>query len=719
MSLIKEVRLKYQTTNSNGYVQSLTNYKLCLNDGVGERGFGKNDRFITVKTVDKNTNQESVVTTPPLGASYPNNRRYKDYSDDDIIEDWVNNQDKQGNNFSILQNPWQDDLPVKRNYGFGDYYLSNGSRVNIKWTSVLDFTYQNGEIKTAYGYEYDEDTDTYIDSNDGDVLPDYLFSGGRPGFNLFGKITSNFIVIGGEKWSDDNGNEIGTIYVDNQKLPPVGGYSFGLEKSYDELLDIHVGSVLDGNPTTYFEADPSGDGFVPVYNFYGEPYDDIGLPYYVSSIKGEAIEKKVTIWPDSESEDVDTYGYFQISEDNKIKPFSEVKIGSTQSESTEKSWRGNIADRDILDEIISIWKKQVPNYDLEFCNIDQLTSSGGSEYCRLIEYKSPVAKPDNPTEPEEEPLKTEESEQGNNKIKLSVVLPEDLELRVKEDLNELKVYIGDPPLSPSDFVFQDDFDNLEELDPEYYESDFAGFEELSEPPFSEYEPGAGDGAHEDSNVPVGGTDNVVSGNGGPTPGSSVNAEGARINVTKTFSGWRRKIIDAYGWPILVEKKGNEYYGIKSGDNGGRNVYKIDYNYKKKWTSTFKYVSKSGKVIVNRKLHKDMQAPLKYALEKIEAAGFISGVSKISASVYARDTTGAPGVLSGHSFGVAMDFNSDKYGYGNAAYKRYLEDVKNPSSKNYKYAKAIQILASTGKFYWGGNYSGTKDTHHFTFNPFKS
>ena len=474
MSLIKEVRLKWETTNSSGYTESISNYKLCL-----EEGRKKNDRMIRVKRVDKETKQESYDTNLELYFDY--NRRYKDFTDDDYIDAWISTQNNKlpgSTYFSILQNPWLDDLPVKRNYGTGDYYLSNGSRVNIKWTSKLDFTYQNGEIKTAYGYEYDEDSDTYIDSG-GDVLPDYLFNnGGRPGFNLFGKLISNFTFISGERWSDDEGNEIGTRYVDNQKLPPIGGYSFGLEKSYDELLAMHVDSVLAGSPTTYFENDHNGD-LVPVYNFYGEPYDGVGLPFNVSMIKGEAIEKTIVIRPDSESEDVDTYGYFQISEDNKIKPFSEVKIGSTQSESKEKKWDGSIADKDILNEIISFWKKQVPDYDIEICNFDQLTSSGGSEFCRLVEYKSPIDAPPDPEPPKE----TEESEQGKDGIKLTVVLPEDLELKVKEDLDDLKVYIGDPPLNPGafgDFVFQDDFDNLEELDPEFYESSFSAEEESPE-----------------------------------------------------------------------------------------------------------------------------------------------------------------------------------------------------------------------------------------------
>ena len=130
MSLIKEVRLKWETTNSSGYTESISNYKLCL-----EEGRKKNDRMIRVKRVDKETKQESYDTNLELYFDY--NRRYKDFTDDDYIDAWISTQNNKlpgSTYFSILQNPWLDDLPVKRNYGTGDYYLSNGSRVNIKWT---------------------------------------------------------------------------------------------------------------------------------------------------------------------------------------------------------------------------------------------------------------------------------------------------------------------------------------------------------------------------------------------------------------------------------------------------------------------------------------------------------------------------------------------------------------------------------------------------------
>lgn len=141
----------------------------------------------------------------------------------------------------------------------------------------------------------------------------------------------------------------------------------------------------------------------------------------------------------------------------------------------DKKFGGNVDDISIVESVIFYWKSQTLNYDdLDLCDPN-------NEFCNIIEYKSPIGDPQ-PEEPEPTPTKESVQTQGTPKIKLSVVLPEELELKVKEDLNEVKVYIGDPPLKPGEFVFQDDFDNLEELDPEYMEEPFEGEEEAEEVP---------------------------------------------------------------------------------------------------------------------------------------------------------------------------------------------------------------------------------------------
>jgi len=191
------------------------------------------------------------------------------------------------------------------------------------------------------------------------------------------------------------------------------------------------------------------------------------------------------------------------------------------------------------------------------------------------------------------------------------------------------------------------------------------------------------------------------------------------DVTRTVENSNRKaIINKYGWPIKVEQRGSRYYGIKKGTNSGRVVYELDPAYKNQWVTKFTYTYKGGTTFT-KKLHQGLHDPLRNVLKQIEDAGFKGGIKNIDASVYARDTTNAPGLLSGHSFGVAMDFNSKVYGYGNSAFTQYQKDLKNPSSSNYQAAKAIEIVANSGLFKWGGNYNNNKDTHHFTFEPFST
>jgi len=217
------------------------------------------------------------------------------------------------------------------------------------------------------------------------------------------------------------------------------------------------------------------------------------------------------------------------------------------------------------------------------------------------------------------------------------------------------------------------------------------------------------------------------GSGGASGGGSGTPPTNNDKLTGTFdqdvtATWnistRKKIINAFGWPITVQERGGKFYGKKIAENGSRTVYEISRDYKSRNNKKFTYTFKSGRTIT-KTLHQGIHEPLKKTLDKIDAEGFADGIKNIDASIYARDTTNAPGVLSGHSFGVAMDFNSTVYGYGNAAYKNYEKDLKNPKSANYKAAKAIEIAKNTGLWNWGGNYSKTKDTHHFTFKPYSS
>ena len=203
-----------------------------------------------------------------------------------------------------------------------------------------------------------------------------------------------------------------------------------------------------------------------------------------------------------------------------------------------------------------------------------------------------------------------------------------------------------------------------------------------------------------------------------TPGITGNFD---IDLTRTLnSPSRMKIINELGWPITVQSRGGKTYGKKTGENGGKVVYEKDKEYRAKMASAFTYTFKNGEVRSFKSIVTKMHVPLKKAFKALDDAGIgNAGIANIDPYIFARDTTGVPGNLSGHSFGVAMDFNSGKYPYGNAAYKTYLKDLKNSKRANHKYAKAIEIVSKTGLWNWGGNYSKNKDTHHFTIKPYST
>lgn len=159
------------------------------------------------------------------------------------------------------------------------------------------------------------------------------------------------------------------------------------------------------------------------------------------------------------------------------------KLVKSDGSENQMEFSGDILDADILDIIIEYWNKQVPNYETttEFGVTHKLSLSESNH--KDLKFISPDE--DFFEEEEEEIIIDEKEEISYDKIKINVVIPNDLQLRIKEDIKELKIYLGDIPteselLGIDDFIFQDEIDN-DLLSDEYKESDFIGEEEIDEP----------------------------------------------------------------------------------------------------------------------------------------------------------------------------------------------------------------------------------------------
>lgn len=119
MNEIKSVRVRRNDINSGTLDIKVSIYKQNHIFGTDERvlvGYN-NDRPIWKETTYKKTGS------------------YKDYTDDQFIEDFVNMNSKiEGKSYYIIQDPWENKVPIYRNYGSDPYYLNNGAVVYIMWT---------------------------------------------------------------------------------------------------------------------------------------------------------------------------------------------------------------------------------------------------------------------------------------------------------------------------------------------------------------------------------------------------------------------------------------------------------------------------------------------------------------------------------------------------------------------------------------------------------
>jgi LAS superfamily LD-carboxypeptidase LdcB len=177
------------------------------------------------------------------------------------------------------------------------------------------------------------------------------------------------------------------------------------------------------------------------------------------------INKVVTIWsPESYKGQNKRLKITQLGIEGVID-----KQGNPLPFTDELKYSGLMLDKDIISSIISYWNSQVPNYNLSICNPDYIK-------CEITPYISPVDE----LQDIEEKLETPE-EPKSVKEKLNVVLPKDLNLKIKQDIS-FKIFVGDPPKTEKpvvdgfDFGDEDDLSDLL-LEDEFRETDFAGLDE--------------------------------------------------------------------------------------------------------------------------------------------------------------------------------------------------------------------------------------------------
>jgi len=332
-------------------------------------------------------------------------------------------------------------------------------RIRPKGISVTDFDIR---IKCVI---------TTDDDNDGnDIIKytltgytDYEVSDGKGGFQRNIKLVwKNSVYISNDKYTDSD-----TVIKDF----------------------IKVNSLLNGKSEDYWEIiqDPWLNK-PPSKRNYGRD------PYYLNNGSFIIIE-----WLDDKNNSINVIGEEGIGKDEPLIPSTltkcknkkilivlnkDVKIIIDNNEfkesniSTAFSYSNN-SDVSIIERVIFLWKKIVPNYNLELCNPSN-TGYSNIELINPINKNNEKVNSNIPEKKEDIISKTIETPTNNNKIKMVLSgISETYDIKVLNKLPAFKVFVGDIPDEENPNIDQNNSDSFNPTgENEYVENIYQGEEEV-------------------------------------------------------------------------------------------------------------------------------------------------------------------------------------------------------------------------------------------------
>ena len=131
-----------------------------------KRTFGADERIVVGINLASISNSTTILEVAQLNAkivwketTYKKNGLYKDFTDDQFITAFIDmnvKSDGGGKEYEIIQDPWENKVPIWRKYGFDPYYLNNGAQIFITWS--------DGKF-TAGGLTYSDDSGKEINRN--------------------------------------------------------------------------------------------------------------------------------------------------------------------------------------------------------------------------------------------------------------------------------------------------------------------------------------------------------------------------------------------------------------------------------------------------------------------------------------------------------------------------------------------------------------------------
>jgi hypothetical protein len=367
--------------------------------------------------------------------------------------------------YEIIQDPFSPTPPPSRVYGRDPYFLNNGAQVYIKWfaSEPISVFYEFKNLTSASQSAIGEVT-IQIVTNQPNKEP-LVFTYSASNNPIQSGLTPSYNDIETYwNWSTRPGlNQIsfvgylspGERFVDPNSLKLVDGVKYGVESKEYFSIDGYI--------------DDARDSMTPSI-----------------SIKPEGLVKKVEVvpptnddkvWVLSDLTDDIIYDFYPIYKEEIIGTGSSASESSTPNGKSEKyffdnSFKGDFRtgqDWMILNDLLQAWNKKIPNYNVDIAKPSFVVPN------EPINYVDPI-KP----KPEPEPGLSASTLPEPQNSKLKVYFPPDFEVNVREDCPEFKIFIGEIPkeLEPGEgFQFQDDFEDLADLDSEYVETPFNAEEE--------------------------------------------------------------------------------------------------------------------------------------------------------------------------------------------------------------------------------------------------
>ena len=600
------------------------------------------------------------------------------------IEIFNNNTNKieEVNYYRIVQSPWSDVVPVKRSYGFDPYYLSNGSEVYIKW------------LTESYDKMYYEITGmTASITASGSTTP-------------ITKIVVDVTTANYDKYPDFD------LKFD---------YNGGTQSEIDSVVASVIQDSVDYGFTINGINYPNAGQNIPSTLTYllngGEQYSDDSM----NEIKTpENVIKRVEVIPpkDSNGELVDKI--FTITDNNEFRYLSDV-LGDPGLK--QMSYSHNDKDNDIIKKLISNWEVKVPVYKSQASLVGAglMLCNPNYQSCLYTNYQSPLKPIEAPKEPTPEQTNLIVGSGSTTKTKLSVVFPTEFEVKVREDVPAFKIYVGEPPKEEegSGFVFQDDMSDLVELSPEYIESEFAGPEE--------------DGSLAEELVEIEEITKAADKEAealGPLP-PAIPGENPFANAK---AGTTSPSEQGVGYPVnssttnFVKKYTNGIYPAKMHPDGTfviSNGKKLSNLKDRHWlTPNPEYVRRLSTVKVPTakgdnaiKVHPELATKLEQAFSVVRSKGLSKYITSCAGGLAVRNVTNGTR-LSNHSYGFALDVNTDKSGweYGSKwdVTNKTIKDSKGKSRTwndfDSGFYEVVKIMKAAGL-----TWLGSMDPMHFSIH----